>query len=164
MVKPTLFGGIGGKLREKKDLIETTDPITEITVVVKDVAEETDVTVTARKEEADRDSREETARRTDVPTETRETVITDETITVAMTDRDVNSETETTTEEMTERTTQAFRLLQSKDRNHRERMPREKTITRRKIIVVMMKKECQRARRKTSQNSSFRNHSRKSRR
>ena len=108
--------------------------------------------------------REETARRTDVPTETRETVITDETITVAMTDRDVNSETETTTEEMTERTTQAFRLLQSKDRNHRERMPREKMITRRKIIVVMMKKECQRARRKTSQNSSFRNHSRKSRR
>ena len=88
-----------------KDLIETTDPITEITVVVKDVAEETDVTVTARKEEADRDSREETARRMDVPTETRETVITDETITVAMTDRDVNSETETTTEEMTERTT-----------------------------------------------------------
>ena len=66
-----------------KDLKETTDPITEITVVVKDVAEETDVTVTARKEEADRDSREETARRTDVPTETRETVITDETITVA---------------------------------------------------------------------------------
>ena len=145
-----------------KDLKETTDPITEITVVVKDVAEETDVTVTARKEEADRDSREETARRTDVPTETRETVITE--ITVAMTDRDVNSETETTTEEMTERTTRAFRLLQSKDRNHRERMPREKTITRRKIIVVMMKKECQRARRKTSQNSSFRNHSRKSRR
>ena len=124
-----------------KDLIETTDPITEITVVVNDVADETEVTVTARKEEADRDSREETARRTDVPTETRETVITDETITVAMTDSDVNSETETTTEEMTERTTQAFRLLQSKDRNHRERMPWEKTITRRKIIVVMMKKE-----------------------
>ena len=46
-----------------KDLIETTDPITEITVVVKDVAEETDVTVTARKEEADRDSREATVRR-----------------------------------------------------------------------------------------------------
>ena len=160
MPKPILRSDV----LEMKDLKETTDPITEITVVVKDVAEETDVTVTARKEEADRDSREETARRTDVPTETRETVITDETITVAMTDRDVNSETETTTEEMTERTTQAFRLLQSKDRNHRERMPREKTITRRKIIVVMMKKECQRARRKTSQNSSFRNHSRKSRR
>ena len=70
----------------------------------------------------------------------------------------------TTTEEMTERTTQAFRLLQSKDRNHRERMPREKTITRRKIIVAMMKKECQRVRRKTSRSSSFRNHSRKSRR
>ena len=44
-------------LKEMKDLKETTDPITEITVVVKDVAEETDVTVTARKEEADRDSR-----------------------------------------------------------------------------------------------------------
>lgn len=43
-------------LKEMKDLIETTDPITEITVVVKDVADETDVTVTARKEEADRDS------------------------------------------------------------------------------------------------------------
>ena len=28
-------------------------------------------------------------------------------------------------------------------------MPREKTITRRKIIVAMMKKECQRVRRKT---------------
>ena len=55
-----------------KDLKETTDPITEITVGVKDVAEETDVTVTARKDEADRDSREETARRTDVPTETTE--------------------------------------------------------------------------------------------
>ena len=72
------------------------------------------------------------------------------TTTVAMTDRDANSETDQTTEEMTEELTQAFRLLQSKDRNHRERMPREKTITRRKIIVVMMKKECQRARRKTS--------------
>ncbi len=50
-------------LKEMKDLIETTDPITEITVVVKDVAEETGVTVTARKEEADRVPEEETARR-----------------------------------------------------------------------------------------------------
>ena len=151
-------------MKEHKEQIDQTETTTEITAAATDAAvEETDVVI-VRKEEADRDSREETARRTDVPTETRETVITDETITVAMTDRDVNSETETTTEEMTERTTQAFRLLQSKDRNHRERMLREKTITRRKIIVVMMKKECQRVRRKTSRSSSFRNHSRKSRR
>ena len=105
-----------------------------------------------------------TVRRMAVPTEIRETAITDMTTTVVMTDRDANSEKNQITEEMTEEITQAFRLLQSKDRNHRERMLREKTITRRKIIVVMMKKECQRVRRKTSRSSSFRNHSRKSRR
>ncbi len=77
------------------------------------------------------------------------------TTTVVMTDRDANSEKNQITEEMTE-ITQAFQLLQSKDRNHRERMLREKTITRRKIIVVMMKKECQRVRRKTSRSSSYR--------
>ena len=149
------------EMKEQKDQTETT---TEITAAATDAAaEETDVVI-VRKEEADRDSREETVRRMAVPIEIRETAITDMTTTVAMTDRDANSEKNQITEEMTEEITQAFRLLQSKDRNHRERMPREKTITRRKIIVVMMKKECQRARRKTSQNSSFRNHSRKSRR
>ena len=147
--------------KEQKDQTETT---TEITAAATDAAvEETDVVI-VRKEEADRDSREATVHRMAVPTEIRETAITDMTTTVVMTDRDANSEKNQITEEMTEEITQAFRLLQSKDRNHRERMPREKTITRRKIIVVMMKKECQRVRRKTSRSSSFRNHSRKSRR
>ena len=149
------------EMKEQKDQTETT---TEITAAATDAAaEETDVVI-VRKEEADRDSREATVRRMAVPTEIRETAITDMTTTVVMTDRDANSEKNQITEEMTEEITQAFRLLQSKDRNHRERMPREKTITRRKIIVAMMKKECQRVRRKTSRSSSFRNHSRKSRR
>ena len=149
------------EMKEQKDQTEMT---TEITAAATDAAvEETDVVI-VRKEEADRDSREATVRRMAVQTEIRETAITDMTTTVVMTDRDANSEKNQITEEMTEEITQAFRLLQSKDRNHRERMLREKTITRRKIIVVMMKKECQRVRRKTSRSSSFRNHSRKSRR
>ena len=136
-----------------------------VTVMDRDVETDRDTTVTDRDVvEIVRDITEATVRRMAVPTEIRETAITDMTTTVVMTDRDANSEKNQITEEMTEEITQAFRLLQSKDRNHRERMLREKTITRRKIIVVMMKKECQRARRKTSQNSSFRNHSRKSRR
>ena len=107
-------------MKEQKDQTET---ITEITAAATDAAvEETDV-VTARKEEADRDSREETVRRMAVPTEIRETATTDAIITVVeMTDRDANSQTEMTTEETTERITQAFLLLQSKDRSHRERM------------------------------------------
>ena len=110
-------------MKEQKDQTET---ITEITVAATDAAvEETDV-VTARKEEADRDSREETVRRMAVPTEIRETAITDMTTTGVMTDRDAHSEKNQTTEEMTEEITQAFRLLQSKDRNHRERMSRER--------------------------------------
>ncbi len=150
------------EMKEQKDQTETT---TEITAAATDAAaEETDVVI-VRKKEADRDFRRTaTVRRMAVPTEIRETAITDMTTTVVMTDRDANSEKNQITEEMTEEITQAFRLLQSKDRNHRERMPREKTITRRKIIVAMMKKECQRVRRKTSRSSSFRNHSRKSRR
>ena len=151
-------------MKEQKEQKDQTETTTEITAAATDAAvEETDVVI-VRKEEADRDSREATVRRMAVPTEIRETAITDMTTTVVMTDRDANSEKNQITEEMTEEITQAFRLLQSKDRNHRERMPREKTITRRKIIVVMMKKECQRVSRKTSRSSSFRNHSRKSRR
>ena len=152
------------EMKEQKEQKDQTETTTEITAAATDAAvEETDVVI-VRKEEADRDSREATVRRMAVPTEIRETAITDMTTTVVMTDRDANSEKNQITEEMTEEITQAFRLLQSKDRNHRERMLREKTITRRKIIVVMMKKECQRVRRKTSRSSSFRNHSRKSRR
>ena len=111
------------EMKEQKDQTETT---TEITAAATDAAaEETDVVI-VRKEEADRDSREETVRRMAVPIEIRETAITDMTTTVAMTDRDANSEKNQITEEMTEEITQAFRLLQSKDRNHRERMPKGK--------------------------------------
>ena len=81
-------------MKEQKEQKDQTETTTEITAAATDAAvEETDVVI-VRKEEADRDSREATARRMAVPTEIRETAITDMTTTVVMTDRDANSEKE----------------------------------------------------------------------
>ena len=118
-------------MKEQKDQTETT---TEITAAATDAAvEETDVVI-VRKEEADRDSREATVRRMAVPTEIRETAITDMTTTVVMTDRDANSEKKSDNRRNDrKKITQAFRLLQSKDRKpQRKECQGKKTSQRRK--------------------------------